>query len=211
MYAVLSGALFDAVISGDDATAASLFPVALAMAGRPAPRGGRRRQPAPPVNRLLHTTAPLTDMMLISGYAMFLFEFDGRGIWLQARQAWDEVTESPQRNVRLVAELEARQRTATGDMRRWRWTQAFDRWLVEHGLEPLESARFPRQRDSPGHASPVVVAVLSQRGLANFVMANLFLLDYLLTRLGVQGVRPGRSTRDLHDALQRARQDRSEQ
>lgn len=203
-YLVIADALFHAVMDGEDATAAALFPAAMVTAQRAHQRAAVDVGDQPAINHLAHATAPLVDMMLISGYAMFLYAFDGSGIWPTVRTAWDQATATPDLACLLAAILESRHRKIPGDMRRSPWQQRFGGWLGDHGLESGQR-EFASPRQVLSHESPMVRAVIGQGWMTTYLMADLFLLEYLTARPGGGDLQPGRHTRVLRDALVQAR------
>lgn len=210
-YLVIADALYDAVMDGDDATATALFPAVMNTALRAHQRAAIDVGDQPDINHLIHTTAPLVDIMLVSGYALFLDAFDSRGIWPSVRAEWDGATAEPELARVLAAILESRHRQVSADMRRDRWRQRFDRWLNENGLAAPHPFGPTHLGAAPVHASPVVAAVLDQGPLTTYLMADLFLLEYLTTRPGGTDRQPGRDLRTLRDALAEARSSAPEQ
>ena len=207
-FHVLVDALFDAVIDRDDETAAAIFPTAIEMAFRASQRAAADvdDQDQPETNLFLHLTAPLTDLMLISGYALFLHEFNGARAWPDARTAWDSITATPEAASKLAAALMVRRDIATIDMRREAWAQRFDGWLERQGLSPLRILlSTEHNHDEQTSTSPVVTAVLNQQGVSTFVMADLFVLEYLAGCPGGQSLVLDRTMRDLKESLNDAR------
>lgn len=198
-YLVIADALFHAVMDGDDATAATLFPAVMTTALRAHRRTTADLGDRSSISHLIHAAAPLIDIMLISGYTLFLHAVDGGGIWPTVREAWDAYTERPGLVRGLAGILEERHNEVPVDMRRQHWEQRFERWLTERGPE------FTRRRPGQEHHSPVVRAALHQGSLRTYLMADLFLLEYLVTRPGAEELKPGLHVRRLRDALAQER------
>lgn len=212
-FHVLVDALFDAVMDGDDKTSAVLFPTAIELAYRASIRAAADvdDQDQPETNLLIHYTAPLTDMMLVSGYALFMHEFNASQVWLEARKAWDPITAEPNAVSKLAIPLFVRRRISVADTRRARWEQKFASWLEDHGLGPLQAIQT--SVPTPGGQLPInsiVAAVLEEHGMSTFIMADLFLLEYLASRPGSQSLTLDQTAIDLKESLAAARENVSE-
>lgn len=202
-YLVIVNALFEAVMDGDEATAAALFPTTMDTALRAHRRILADLGDKPETTLLILSTAPLIDIMLISGYALFIDAVDGSGIWATVRESWNRATEDPALARTLIAILNHRHRFVPGDIRRQSWERRFDRWTEEGGL--AEQVGFGFSRRATAQASPLVAAVLNQGSLSTYLMADLLVVEYLTGRPGGREEPPCQYIRNLRDAITAAR------
>jgi hypothetical protein len=204
-YSVVSQALFDAILDGEDTTASALFPAAMQLAQDAHERASEDVSEQPQINHLIRAVAPLIDMMLISGYALFFNAFDGSGIWPQVQAYWDAVTTKPDNARTLVAALEARHHFVAGDASRMGWQQKFARWLEEHGLSSGIGGAIPSPRSTRKKLNPLVRAVVAEGPMTTYLMADLFRFEYLAARPGGADQQPGPSAELLRKRIIRAR------
>ena len=205
-YHYVTDALHDAIIEQRDDLARELFPTAFAAVDRARERLATDLADRPPFHHLAHGTAPLVDLMQVSGYALFLHELDGSGIWPLARDAWDPPTHSPELATNLSMILAQRHRQIGVDMRRTSWEQRFEAFLANRGLSSRRRGSFLGQPTGPPHRNPVVAAVLDQSFNSTYLMADLFLVEYLTARPGATDVPLDRNSQRLRDAIRSARQ-----
>jgi hypothetical protein len=203
-YHVVVDAVFRALVRGRRDLAAEIFPVAMTAANRARDRLITDLAGQPDINQAVHGSAPLIDLMEISGYAFFLQELDG--IWPAVRAVWDPATANPKFAAGLADVLAGRHGLVPGDMRRVRWQQQFDALLQARGLHRRIGSGFYGSPPASLHASPVVTTILAQGYSSPYEMADLFLIEYLATRPGVTDLKMTPQARRLRDAITAARQ-----
>jgi hypothetical protein len=205
-YHVLVDAAFRALITGRHDLAAEIFPVAMKAAFQARDRLITDLADQPALDLAVHGSAPLVDLMQISGYALFLRELDGDGAWPALRDAWAPVTSNPERIAGLAEVFAARQGLVPADMRRVRWQEQFDALLQARGLRRTIGARLHLSCPAPPHPSPVVTAFLAAGFSSPYEMADLFLIEYLATLPGVTDLKMSPQARRLREAIAAARQ-----
>jgi hypothetical protein len=197
-YLAISDSLFHVMMDGDQATSAMMFPQVMKAALHAHQRVLADMGDQPVINYVIHSGAPLIDLMQLSGYALLLHEVDGDGSWPAFREAWERQLRQQNFAPALVRILEQRHHQVPADIRRQPWERRFEQRLADHGLVDSGpgSARWT-------HPSPVVRAVLGQSVFRTYLMADLFVLEYLVTRPGAETLQPGRYVSLLSDALAR--------
>lgn len=160
--------------------------------------------------KLLLMSDPLNDLLDLSGFALIYSELDGKLSYAQTTVAlWDQhfnnVAE-PQRTQRLQAFASWTRpilRTTPRDMVRIGWKQHLNRVLRDRGLSNDMWSR-PRTL-SPNHSSPLIRAISRSPFILDNA-ADVFLAEYLLKRLELQGFKaPNRHTRELQKDIERER------
>ncbi len=205
-YHVVVDAVFKALIQGRSDLAAEIFPAAMDAADRARDRLTADFADQPARTLAIHQTAPVVDLMEISGYALLLHELDGNSTWPAIRAIWDDLTADPQKVAGLASILAVRHKLVPADMRRSGWQQQFDTLLQEHGLPRRTGGGLYRSPPAAPHPSPVVAGVLAEGHGSPYEMADLFLVEYLATRPGVTDLTLAPPARWLRDAITTARQ-----
>lgn len=189
-------AAFQAILDGDQPLAGMMF-------------GALFQQMEPTVQRLSTDLAgqtldariaygfePIFAMMELSGYALFMNELDGEGIWTTVRQLWDgqRAMGGPAAAKRLVdiADLAESIFALTPQvLRRENRRERLTRLLQDRGITLGASIVAPAETRPP-HVRPIVAA-FARAGIGSpWHLTDLFLVDYVTPQLEDKSVLPPR-------------------
>jgi hypothetical protein len=213
-YKKLFDGTFRALLAGDHDLARDLFRAVLASAELARARLAADLASHAPRQQFIFGTEPLIDLMEISGYALFMQELVGDGIWPEVRAIWDSIlagNQAPELARQLTGVLAAREQIfalTQGGLERTQRRMTLDRLLGERGVvgpsrywSPFEQARVTPSSQSP------IVTVFAPDGLGHHGdLEDLFVAEYLLPRPEAQGATVAHGVQRIRDSIVRERE-----
>jgi hypothetical protein len=184
-YSVLSDACFDALVRGDEAMFANIFPTYFPMSIE-AHQKIRSTLVKVTSWNVSTTLGPLSDLLAISGFAELYSELDTKNFGATSRKVWDayflsQKDDAARKYVINMLSLikEPRHGMSSRDMLRFRWKRDTEDHFEKKGIV-VDEYGFG-QRDTANHPS-ALVRVFAARGDVLNDAEDIFLAVYLFRR-----------------------------
>jgi hypothetical protein len=161
-----------------------------------------------------YVTAPIEDLLAISGFAIVYSELDGKSFWTLVKNCWDKwlasLTSAPgaseflQYLLTTISYRRLQFAVLPGDLRRSAWGQDLARRLRERGLasDLFSSRAWEIGRDEPNHPSPLI-RLLAKSSPLTQNPTDIFAAYYLMKRPEAVGLETPASVRNFAARLER--------
>ena len=154
------------------------------------------------------SSAPLEDIVALSGYAKLFSELDGNAFWPIVETTWDDYLvgfEDRMGPLKLItAILEYRIGdffTSSRDLERTGWQQNFDRLLRDRGI--LRERYSDYDRAAPQLHKSRLIQEVTRGGIWTERASDVFLVEYVMPKLAGEQIKFPYSATNLARALSR--------
>ena len=211
-YKLLFDACFSAILDGSDDLARALFPPVVFAADRARSRLVQDLADQGLQTRFIFATEPLVDLMELSGYAMLMQLLNGSGVWDDVRKLWDSILTTnvapalAEQMALVRKERESIFALTQGGLERTSRQMVLNRLLRSRGV--VESHYWsPFEKETrPSHPSAIVRAFAPAEMGSFQEVADLFLVEYLITQPGCENFELSHRANRLRDRLARERE-----